>query len=547
MSVIKEHDRANYTKEKDTIERYLIRIIERYFEIQKDYSRATIESIVQESFTRLKRYMYHNNGFVFSLNHYTGHLSLDISFFNGERLIDNKNTAFNKDFGDEEDTICEGDDFRLYDARIPLEHYHESSDIPGLKDLLDLLNYNEHIQHEHKNTEVLDALKYVGTRTQIDLILLEDLQNRIQEYTNQVKYRRKEALEARNEYTDRLVIQLELLNRYFNELKQEVIEKAVNWIGLSYEYVYNLCTETLNLGIDKILPYKSDEYAAITEANFLRMDKLLYEGTFDLLTVYSSNNYNSATTSTIESSNPGITIYQQNTSPNKRIKMYFQYKNQLGQTIRTTLPFKFVTADKKQFIVNGRYNALNGIMEAGINCAQSIPINLDSPKRVYLEDTHDVYIPVLNFIDNSMQSTIDVISQFGADIPVLTESLHSSLETILNQINTEDGISTYKDRAYLINGNYYSQNKTCYKTFDQQTEQLTYYDSRITQAEKDGLINNGFILMKVDDNEPKNLDLTEQDDYFEDIGFILHYKDIQITEYFQSPKIYFQVFGGTTQ
>ena len=35
-----------------------------------------------------------------------------------------KNTAFNKNFGNEENTVCEGDDVRLSDARTPLSHTH---------------------------------------------------------------------------------------------------------------------------------------------------------------------------------------------------------------------------------------------------------------------------------------------------------------------------------------------------------------------------------------------------------------------------------------
>ncbi len=36
-----------------------------------------------------------------------------------------KNTAFNKNFGNEDDTVCEGNDARLSDARTPLSHTHD--------------------------------------------------------------------------------------------------------------------------------------------------------------------------------------------------------------------------------------------------------------------------------------------------------------------------------------------------------------------------------------------------------------------------------------
>jgi hypothetical protein len=45
-----------------------------------------------------------------------------------------KNTAFNKDFGSASDTVCEGDDARLSDARPPLAHTHVKSDITDFSD-----------------------------------------------------------------------------------------------------------------------------------------------------------------------------------------------------------------------------------------------------------------------------------------------------------------------------------------------------------------------------------------------------------------------------
>ena len=40
-----------------------------------------------------------------------------------------KNSAFNKNFGSEEETVCEGNDARLSDTRVPKAHTHKVSDI----------------------------------------------------------------------------------------------------------------------------------------------------------------------------------------------------------------------------------------------------------------------------------------------------------------------------------------------------------------------------------------------------------------------------------
>lgn len=54
-----------------------------------------------------------------------------------EPLILVKNTAFNKNFGSSADTVCQGNDSRLSDARTPLAHTHTISNVTGLQTALD--------------------------------------------------------------------------------------------------------------------------------------------------------------------------------------------------------------------------------------------------------------------------------------------------------------------------------------------------------------------------------------------------------------------------
>ena len=52
---------------------------------------------------------------------------------NEKEYMFSKNTAFNKNFGTTLGTVCQGNDSRLSDARIPTAHTHVISDVSGLQ------------------------------------------------------------------------------------------------------------------------------------------------------------------------------------------------------------------------------------------------------------------------------------------------------------------------------------------------------------------------------------------------------------------------------
>lgn len=70
-----------------------------------------------------------------------GHVIADVTDLqtelDGKEPTFTKNTAFNKDFGNTADTVTEGDDARLSDARTPLAHDHVISDVTDLQAALD--------------------------------------------------------------------------------------------------------------------------------------------------------------------------------------------------------------------------------------------------------------------------------------------------------------------------------------------------------------------------------------------------------------------------
>ena len=58
------------------------------------------------------------------------------AILNEKEYMFSKNTAFNKDFGTMLGTVCQGNDSRLSDARIPTAHTHTVSDVSGLETAL---------------------------------------------------------------------------------------------------------------------------------------------------------------------------------------------------------------------------------------------------------------------------------------------------------------------------------------------------------------------------------------------------------------------------
>ena len=55
---------------------------------------------------------------------------------NEKEYMFSKNTAFNKNFGTTLGTVCQGNDSRLSDARIPIAHTHTVSNVSGLETAL---------------------------------------------------------------------------------------------------------------------------------------------------------------------------------------------------------------------------------------------------------------------------------------------------------------------------------------------------------------------------------------------------------------------------
>lgn len=221
-----------YVKELDNVERYLLRIIKRYFDIEELNNKNTINAIIAEAMTRYKNTIIYERSGVDALNNKAGIVNVDIRSFNGERAFDKK-TAFNKDFGEDAETICEGDDPRLSDKREPTLHNHLIKDVNELRETLDsikkeIANYSKHL---HTNLQVLDKIIYSGTKEQIDLIELEQLLSIINPLLQALTIRKMELKTTYNTYEERIrnmIIEFEDVKKYIKYLDSElkkVLEK----------------------------------------------------------------------------------------------------------------------------------------------------------------------------------------------------------------------------------------------------------------------------------------------------------------------------------
>ena len=268
-----------YTKELNEIDRYLLQIIKRYFDLEEINSTASINAIMSEAIARYKATIRYEPSAVTVLNNKVGIVNIDTNELNLERKFE-KNTAFNKDFGITENTICSGDDERLYDLRQPTVHVHKISNITDLLDTIDsfkkeLVYYGNHL---HKNLAILNKLKYTGTKTQIDLIELETIGSIVVRLTNMLEVKRQE-----------------LIMIYSSNA--EIIEDLLQQVYLHLERVYNYVHD-----MDTIVQNDLQDYILKTSIGFdsLRNEMINIPGKTEVSSIIEAFNNTLLLTSTEE-------------------------------------------------------------------------------------------------------------------------------------------------------------------------------------------------------------------------------------------------------
>lgn len=122
---ITKKDGNKYVKELDKIDLYLLNMMKRFFNADTEGIKECAEAIILEAVKRAKDEIFIKGKYgVQSINTKTGVVTLSASDVGAEPTIVIKHNAFNKSFGSKADTVCEGNDPRLSDAREPLPHEH---------------------------------------------------------------------------------------------------------------------------------------------------------------------------------------------------------------------------------------------------------------------------------------------------------------------------------------------------------------------------------------------------------------------------------------
>ena len=101
-------------------------------------NRATIQTLTTEAVVTLTdRIANHESSLNTNAHQISNIFGLQTELNSKEPAILTKNTAFNKNYGSTSDTVCQGNDSRLSDARTPLAHTHTISNITGLQTTLE--------------------------------------------------------------------------------------------------------------------------------------------------------------------------------------------------------------------------------------------------------------------------------------------------------------------------------------------------------------------------------------------------------------------------
>ncbi len=350
---ITEHDRNILTKQPSSVEKYLLRIIQRYFDIQYVETQQSIEAIVVEALTRMKRDILHEKSFVFDINGRAGHVTLTTADIRAEPAF-TKKSAFNKDFSSSSDTICEGNDIRLSDTREPLPHNHNSNaDVIGMS-LQSLLQQARQVkrdsEHTHINESVLERLEYTGNANVIDLIKVELLEASLQDKLDRV-----------NGLYDALPEQINTITSSFKEIEEQAKEylQIVNSLNIDPPQWYIDAITYIDKNIKQIIDRCDNTRAnAVTQEEFNSFQNSIASKSMRITSTeindIPNNTYNDSYNGSCFQSTYTNTITANPDEIIERVDAFLHYSLKVGSDtvdIQTPLPFVEMSLDNKSSVL----------------------------------------------------------------------------------------------------------------------------------------------------------------------------------------------------
>lgn len=264
-----------YIKQTDAVEKYLLNLVQEYFKSSGLASSTSREYIIKRAVERMKEEMEFDQLGVLSITlpdgiKRTGAVTITLEDLLGEPAIVPKRSAFNVNFGTEQNTACEGNDPRLSDKRDPLEHKHEISEINGLEGILSTITGKiERVNgflHEHKNKSVLDILVYTGNKSVIDLADLENIEEKIKKIVQDIE---NDITEYRNDIQTKVTqinAEIQTVRTEIESIKQYILDTNKQYFEQSKAYADTKINDAVTDIDNKLMDYtKKTELSPILD------------------------------------------------------------------------------------------------------------------------------------------------------------------------------------------------------------------------------------------------------------------------------------------
>ena len=518
---IKEHEDNRFIKENSEVEKYLLRIIHRYFDVENTFTNESIEAMIIESLSRFKQIAIKEKGFIFSLNKKTGNIILDIQDLGGEKSFV-KHTAFNKDFGKQSGTICEGNDERLSNDRESLEHIHTILNINGLKDKLDSISISEGSSHVHKNKNILDMIRYTGNQIKIDLIVLEQLEVSLKYYCDALELKKNEVVNIYNKQMNVFSPYREIVDIEIASIKN-IIESSITWLNNIEDYIDKRLKSIEDNISSTCEQYVSNEKIQLLATLINSVYFVSQEG--ELAIQNGTITCNPLVIDTLSDGTPwGVCFVEENTNitletpglNNPKVKFYFRYEDDNDETI--TVPLPFVIKDgNKSILIEGSYT------ETG---------------KITISSRYIVKLPAYGTNDNIYSSdTVIIESRNGTHhydyiVNQLKKDGCSLCLIDSNEKNTFVKNLLRTNETYFIQGINFSPDGTSF--VDDNNIPMTYFNWDSGQPTYSDISNAIYLNSNKKWSVVKNL-------YSDTHGYILEYKIKKLSDIYKNARVYYQI------
>ena len=343
----------NFIKGTDSVERYLLDIIKQYFS-SNDIDDDSREYIIKRAVEQMKTELNIDNAGVVSVNGQTGEVNITLDSLGGEPLISPKQSAFNVNFGSEQNTACMGNDPRLSDKRQPLAHEHTISEINGLQGELssieNVINMLSNETHKHDNLKLLSMFKYTGNNPEINLDILGNSEERINTEINKVDEVILDTELKTNKLIELTTDELKQYDDDYNNIKTYIDDKNTE---LETKIITYCDTNVSNLqqSIDEELKNKISKIQMNTIIDALNQQfNILHEESIANFITSNDSNVMLETTLPVEITET-LTSLNNN---NYKVSFTITYNDPSnGKLVITNLPFIYTENNKLLYTIKG--------------------------------------------------------------------------------------------------------------------------------------------------------------------------------------------------